>query len=174
MYKFLLNRWHGLHILWGFILLLAMTIALYLYEWILGAVAMLLSGVLIYYTWLAEKHFRRDLDNYITTLSHRVKKAGNEVIHEMPMGIILYNDDKKVEWHNPFVGKIVDRESVLGENLSELFPDLKHFEDKESLEIEYNDKTYDIQVKSDERLLYMTDVTDYSQLSKRYEEEAAR
>lgn len=171
MYKFLLNRWHGLHILWGFILLLAMTIALYMYEWILGVVAMLLSGVLIYYTWMAEKHFRRDLDNYITTLSHRVKKAGNEVIHELPIGIILYNEDKKVEWHNPFVGQVVERESVLGENLSDLFADLKHFEDKESIDIEHSDKTYHIEVNSDERLLYMTDVTDLTQLTRRYEEE---
>lgn len=171
MYKFLLNRWHGLHILWGFILLLVMTITLYLYEWILGVFAMLLSGVLIYYTWLAEKHFRRDLDSYITTLSHRVKKAGNEVIHEMPIGIILYNEDKKVEWHNPYFNDMLDRESILGEPLSQLFAELKQFEDQESMNIKHNGKIYQVLIKSEERLLYFTDVTDYAELAKRYEDE---
>lgn len=171
MYKFLLNRWHGLHILWGFILLLVLTITLFLYEWILGVSALLLSGVLMYYTWHAEKHFRRDLNNYITTLSHRVKKAGNEVIQEMPIGIILYNDDKKVEWHNAYLGTIVGEESVLGENLGDLFSDLRTFPDQEELTIHHGERTYRLLVKHEERLLYFTETTEYTELSKLYQQE---
>lgn len=171
MYKFLLNRWHGLHILWGFILLLVLTITLFIYEWILGVSALLLSAVLIYYTWLAEKQFRRDLNNYITTLSHRVKKAGNEVIQEMPIGIILYNDDKKVEWHNAYLGTIVQQEDVLGQHLSELFTDLKAFPEEEELTISHHDRTYHVLVKSEERLLYFTETTQFTNLSKLYNNE---
>jgi c-di-AMP phosphodiesterase-like protein len=170
MYKFLLNRWHGLHIFWGFILLLILAATLFMYEWILGVFALLLTGVLIYYTWSAEKFFRRDLNNYIMTLSHRVKKAGNEVIHEMPMGILLYNEDKKVEWHNPFIGSILEKETVLGENLTELFPGLKSF-DEEKVELQIHDRFYQVIVKAEERLLYFTDITNYTNLFRRYEDE---
>lgn len=170
MYKFLLNRWHGLHIFWGFILLLILAATLFMYEWILGVFALLLIGTLMYYTWSAEKYFRRDLNNYIMTLSHRVKKAGNEVIHEIPMGILLYNEDKKVEWHNPFIGSILHRDSVLGENLTELLPDLDNF-NEEKVELKINEQYYQVTIKAEERLLYFTDITGYTNLFRRYEDE---
>jgi c-di-AMP phosphodiesterase-like protein len=172
MHKFLINRWHGLHIFWGFILLLVLVITLFLYEWILGVFALMLCGGLAYYSWLAEKHFRRDLNNYIMTLSHRVKRASHEVIHELPIGVLLYNEDKKVEWHNPFVSKMLGKESIIGEGVTDNFPLLKNHKDKESeIDIRVGKQHYKVIVKADERLLYFIDITDYTHLYKRYEDE---
>src|SRR4051794_22509603 len=123
MPKFLLKRWHGLHIVWTFILLALMVIVISAYQWILGAIFFVLCGVIAFYTLKAETAFRRDLNAYIATISHRVKKAGNEVMNGLPIGIILYNEEKKIEWHNPFVSKMLEQESVIGESIVELFAD---------------------------------------------------
>ncbi|WP_282938655.1 DHH family phosphoesterase [Paenibacillus sp. RC67] len=172
MPKFLLKRWHGLHIVWIFALLIVLTFILMIYQWVIGVIALFICAILAYYTLQAEQAFRKDFNHYVTTLSHRIKKAGNEVVHELPIGILLYNEDKIVEWHNPFVAKMLSKETLIGESVNELFPSLKTRKDKDlRLEITVGKCIYLVQVKPDERLLYFTDITDYKTLSARYEEE---
>lgn len=172
MPKFLLKRWHGLHNLWTFVWMIILILILFAYQWLVGAVALFVCGLLIYYTLIAEKAFRKELNRYIGTLSHRIRKAGNEVIHEMPIGILLYNEEKQVEWHNPYIAKMFEQETLIGMPLYDFFPGLKNRKEKDGrLEMAHGKRIYSVQMKSEERLLYVTDVTEWSELRRRYEEE---
>ncbi|WP_219834660.1 DHH family phosphoesterase [Paenibacillus sp. R14(2021)] len=172
MPKFLIKRWHGMHHLWAFVLMILLTVALAAYEWKLGMVGLLLSGAIGVYSVMAERAFRRDLKMYLGTLSYRVKKAGNEVISDLPFGIILYNEEKTVEWHNAFVTHMLERESVVGESLEDLFPSLSQAKEREgTMEAAIGGSIYELMFRFDERLLYLRDITQRWQLAKRYEEE---
>lgn len=172
MPKFLLNRWHGLHIVWGFLLMIVLVIVLAVYEWKIAVVALFLCGAVAYYTLIAEKAFQKDLNIYVATLSHRVKRASNEVIHELPIGILLFNEEKSIEWHNPFVAKMTERESLIGSSLPEVFPQLfTKKELEENFEVVIGTKVYAVVLKQEERLIYFTEVTEYRELAKRHEEE---
>ncbi|UVI30306.1 DHH family phosphoesterase [Paenibacillus spongiae] len=172
MPKFLVKRWHGMHHLWAFVLMILLTVTVAWYEWKLGLVGLVLAGAVGVYSVLAERAFRRDLKAYLGTLSYRVKKAGNEVISELPFGIILYNEDKTIEWHNSFVTDMLGRESVVGESLVELFPTLSQAKDREgTVEAAINGSIYELLFRFDERLLYIRDITRRWHLAKRYEEE---
>ncbi|MGG1518996.1 DHH family phosphoesterase [Paenibacillus oryzisoli] len=174
MPKFLLKRWHGQHIVWMFILLLCLTILLYLFRWWLGLTAFLLCGVMAYFTLQAEAAFRRDLNTYVGTITHRVKKAGNEVMSGLPIGIILYNEEKRIEWHNPFVAKMLEQDSVIGEPLLEFFPDLKNKKEKtDKLEMTIGKLIYQVWHRPEERLLYFREVTEQALLAKKYEDSKA-
>jgi c-di-AMP phosphodiesterase-like protein len=172
MPKFLLKRWHGLHVVWTFVCLTLLTITTFALHWIIGVVALVICGILAFYTIQAEAAFRRDLNAYIGTISHRVKKAGNEVMNGLPIGVILYNEEKRIEWHNPFISKMLDRESVIGEALLELFVDLKNKKDKEEkLEMTIGKMVYQMWYRPDERVLYFREITEFANLTKKYEEE---
>lgn len=172
MPKFLLNRWHGLHIYWSSIAILLLSIALFFYEWVLGVIGLVIGGVLAYYTLAAERAFRKGLNQYVGTLSYRIKKAGSEVFNELPIGIILYDEERIIEWHNGYVGKISGRESMIGEPLFEMFPGLKGKDDKESkLDLTVGKQVFQVQVKAENRLLYFQDVTAHKALTQKYEEE---
>lgn len=172
MPKFLLKRWHGLHIIWIFALLTALTLILFLYQWVIALAALFLCCVLGYYTLKAEQAFRKDLNHYVATLSHRVKRAGSEVIHGLPFGIVLYNEEKIIEWHNPFVAQMLGEDSLIGKSLLELFPALKNRKEKElKLEMAMNNNIYEVQINPEERLLYLTDITQLKSLQHRYDEE---
>jgi c-di-AMP phosphodiesterase-like protein len=171
MPKFLLKRWHGLHIVWIFVVLTILIFILLLYQWVISVIALFVCGILAYYTIRAEQAFRKDLNHYVATLSHRIKRAGTDVIHELPLGIMLYNEDKVIEWHNPFVAKMLGKESLIGEPLLELFPSLKSRKEKDlKVELTVGKCIYMVQIKPDERLMYLTDITAYKQLATRYEE----
>lgn len=173
MHKFLVKRWHGHHMLLSMIVLILLNIGLLLYDWIASIAGFILTGIVFYYSIRAERAFRRDLHDYLMTLTHRVKHAGSSVIQEMPIGIILYGEDGLIDWHNPFVGKLLDRESAVGEEVRELFPELSEKREQQENKIIWhlNDRIYEVLHKSEERLLYIQDVTEYELLKEKYNEE---
>lgn len=173
MPKHLLNRWHGLHIKWGIALIAVLCATLAIFQWMVAVVALLLGLCWIYYVIMAEKAFRADLQNYVLTLTHRIKKAGNEVVQELPIGIVLFNEAREIEWHNPFVGRMFGQDSLVGETISDLFPTLQHRagQEEDAAEVEIDGNIYRIIVKSEERLYYILNITDYVVLAKKYEEE---
>lgn len=172
MPKFLVTRWHGMHQISGFILLALMTVALAWFNWLLGLLALLLTGALGVYTVMAERAFRKDLKSYLGTLSYRVKKAGNDVIGELPFGIILYNEDRTVEWHNPYIASMMERETVVGLPLAELFPTLQQVKEREgTIEATVGSQVYQLIFKQKERILYVKNITDLWQLGRKYEDE---
>ncbi|MDR6552347.1 DHH family phosphoesterase [Paenibacillus qinlingensis] len=171
MPKFLLKRWHGQHIVWMFVLLIALTAIIYMFKWWLGLTAFLLCGAMAYFTLQAETAFRRELNTYVGTITHRVKKAGNEVMSGLPIGIILYNEEKRIEWHNPFVAKMLGQDSVIGESLFDYFPDLKNKKDKsDKIELTVGQFIYQVWTKPEERLLYLREITEHAVLAKKYED----
>lgn len=172
MPKFLFNRWHGMHMVWSFVLILALTVVLFFYKWFVGTLSFACSIVLLVYVWRAEIAFRKDFKDYIGTLSHRVKKAGSKVINELPFGVLLYNENDIVEWHNPYLSEIVGIPTAVELSLFELFPNLEEgFGNQEEFELNIGDRDYQIIVNSNERLLFLQDRTDWVHLSRRYANE---
>jgi c-di-AMP phosphodiesterase-like protein len=149
-----------------------MTVALSWFEWLLGLLALLLTGAVGAYTVLAERAFRKDLKSYLGTLSYRVKKAGNDVVSELPFGIILYNEERTVEWHNPYIADILERESVVGAPLTELFPTLQQVKEREgTIEATVGSNVYQLIFKQKERILYVKNITELWQLGRKYDDE---
>lgn len=171
MHKFLVNRWHGLHMLLSMIVMIILVIGLMLYQWIFGMIGLFLTAVVAFYSIRAEKAFREDLHEYIMTLSHRVKYAGNAVIHELPIGIVLYSEDLLIDWHNPYIAKLYERESLVGDSLVEFLPEMANRKDRDSLQVTTGDRIFEVIVNADERLLFYRDITEYAELMNRYQEE---
>src|SRR5699024_10116079 len=87
------------------------------YQWILGLIMTLFMGVSFYYSIRTEKTIIDQTEKYITTLSHRLKKVGEEALLEMPIGIILFSEDYKVEWANTYMNQFSEDDSLIGESL---------------------------------------------------------
>ncbi|MFD1775474.1 DHH family phosphoesterase [Paenibacillus rhizophilus] len=187
MPKFLQRRWHGYHTVWAFLLLLVLIIVVSIYNWVLGIVSLFLAGTLCFTMLKAELSFRRNLVEYINGLSFRIKRVEGEAIGTLPLGIILYGEDRSVEWNNRYAGEIFSRKSLLGEPLPELLPDLvpaaaggppvKRETGKEGIqkevrmEISVDERYFQAVVIPSERLLYLYEITELIDLRQRYEEE---
>jgi len=175
MPKFLVRRWHGMHVLWAIGLIFLLTVALAWYEWLLGLVGLVLGGVVCVYFILAERAFRQDLQEYVLTLTRRIRNVGADVIAHLPFGIILYNENREVEWHNPFIAEATGRASVVGVPLEELFPELKTPSRGETepgkTVIRFGERVFELIFRQQERLVYLIDMTEQWSLAKRYEDE---
>ncbi|WP_217596515.1 DHH family phosphoesterase [Cohnella sp. GbtcB17] len=175
MPKFLVQRWHGMHNVWALALIFLLTAALTWFYWPLGIVALVAGGAVGVFSLVAERAFRKEWNDYVLTLSSRIRGVGTEVVGGLPFGIILYNEDREVEWHNGFISGIVERTSAVGAPLSELFPGIQQAKEKDKTlgrwETTLNGRVYELLFRPTERMLFVTDVTDHWTLSKRYEDE---
>lgn len=187
MPKFLQRRWHGYHTVWAFMLLLALIIIVSIYNWALGVVSLFLAGTLCFYMLKTEITFRRNLVEYINGLTFRIKRVEGEAVSMLPLGIILFSEDRTVEWNNRYAGDVFARKSLVGEPLQELLPDMQSFFTtnvtgkrdvlKEGtlhdtrLELTVDERFYQAVIIPSERILYMYDITELVVLRERYEDE---
>jgi len=174
MPKWLLTRWVHTHMLVLTVVLLCLTGMLFVFSWIAGTVALVISVAAAVYAYQIEGKLRTELLTYISTISHRVKKASIEVTSEMPIGIVLYSEEKQVEWHNNYIARMMNRESLTGESIASLWPQLKGIKDKDkefTVEISLDNHIFQVKILPGERLMYFTDITEYATLLKTYEAE---
>lgn len=143
------------------------------FQWQIGLASFLLLGIVIYFYMKVEQTAKKEMETYISTLSYRLKKVGEEALMEMPIGIMLYNDDYQIEWTNPFLASCFHEETLVGRSLYDvgenLIPLLK--QDVETEVIPLHDRKYKVVIKKAERLIYFFDVTEQTQIEKQYEEE---
>ncbi|GEL76343.1 DHH family phosphoesterase [Tenuibacillus multivorans] len=151
-----------------------LTIIVIYYEWLIGSVLTVVLAYLIYLTYRNETKNKQRTENYISTLSYRVKKVGEEALLEMPYGIILFSEDYQIEWCNPYMNHFMDGEqSLIGETLADLSDPLAAAvkdEDEEQW-ITLDDRQFQAIIKSEERLIYLFDRTDHIELENRYDNE---
>ncbi|ARK32905.1 DHH family phosphoesterase [Halalkalibacter krulwichiae] len=171
MPKFLMRRWHGYHVITLFIVAVIFTSILIWYQWKIGVIGLFLIGVVAIYAVQARISFERDLEKYISTLSYRVSKAGEDAITNMPIGILLYNEEREIQWANPYISLYIASD-VIGKSLEEIneeLLDLANSDDNSKL-IEMGDLTFLVSLEKDERLMYFQDVTLIEKTKARYEE----
>ncbi len=183
MPNFLLKRWYGYRTVWALLLLLALTIFVTVYNWPLGLLSLCLVFVVVFVMLRAELKFRQELAEYTSALSYRVNSIEGEITHRLPFGLLLYDTDRAVEWHNRQFAQLFNLETAVGLPLSELLPGLPALTrdrkdgSKEPLqlvqaEIEVGPDTYDVRVYPEERLVYLQKMTEMAELRERYEKES--
>ncbi|MTH54144.1 hypothetical protein GKZ89_12090 [Bacillus mangrovi] len=146
---------------------------LFYYNWILSVSCLLLTGFTLILLIQADARMREDMEGYISTLSYRLKKVGEEALMEMPIGIMLFNDQYFIEWTNPFLASSFDEDTLVGRTLYDvaegLIPLIKQEVDSETISL--NGRKFKVIIKREERLLYFFDVTEQKEIEQQYKEE---
>lgn len=87
------------------------------YNWWTALLGLLVLSIMFFFALRTEIRNHRETEEYISTLSYRLKKVGEEALLEMPIGIMLINDDMYIEWTNPFLASCFDEDSLAGRSL---------------------------------------------------------
>lgn len=148
-------------------------IVLSFYNWMLSLTGFFLVIPPLYYMIVIESRQRKEMEEYISTLSYRVKRVGEEALMEMPIGIMLINDEYYIEWANPFLSSYFDEDTLIGRSLYELADSLIPLikQEVETEIITLHDRKFKVILKSEERLLYFFDVTEQKEIEKMYHDE---
>lgn len=145
--------------------------------YIVGIIAFgsLLTGLLIsnlsLYKQIRESAYQKQKLQLWNSISYRVKNAGETSFNEMPLGIILFNDEFVIEWANNYAKKIFSSELV-ERNFSNLDKD---FADKVSKRIsQFNitiyEKVYHCEHMLRDHVIYLNDITNETNVINKYKE----
>lgn len=143
------------------------------YNWVFSLIGLVLFVTPFYFILRIESRQRKETEEYITTLSYRVKKVGEEALMEMPIGIMLINDDYYIEWTNPFLASCFAEDTLVGRSLYDVSPSIIPLikQEVETEIITLHERKFRVIHKVEERLLYFFDVTEQTQIEKLYEDE---
>ena len=143
------------------------------YNWLFAILGLLLSVIPFYFLIQMNVRQRKETEEYITTLSYRVKKVGEEALMEMPIGIMLINDEYYIEWTNPYLAYSFTEDSLVGRSLYDVSPSVIPLikQEVETEIITLHNRKFRVIHKKEERLLYFFDVTEQTEIEKLYEDE---
>lgn len=157
-------------ILTGVCVFLAFKVALFLGYLVLFGAVLALSGA-----YFSLRRVTEDTSEYISDLSYRIKRGEQDALIKMPIGILFYDKEYFIEWINPYMQRYFDKQDVLGKPLKEVDPELFESLQNEqgqgkATEIKLHGRSYNLMIQKDIHALYLTDVTKYVEIRKRYED----
>ncbi|KAB7707610.1 hypothetical protein F9802_07680 [Bacillus aerolatus] len=159
--------------LYGLMAVLLIILAvLAFFNWPAALAGLAAGAVLLFLLIKAEYNIHKEIERYVTTLSYRLRRVGEEALMEMPIGILLYNDDYYIEWANSFLSSYFEEDTLAGTSLHELAePLIAVIKNEKEEVIELHDRKFNVIVKPEERLLYFFDVTEQEETARRFLEE---
>lgn len=128
-----------------------------------------LVNVLIRFKQMRKENFLENRLNMWNTISYRVKKAGETAFNELPIGILVLNNDYEIVWSNTFAKDLFmsKLERMNLRNINEtLYQKLKRSNNHFTENI-YG-KYYQIQYIPEHQIVYLTDITSELELEKKY------
>lgn len=148
----------------------------FLYNIVASAILVIISIMGLIYTIVMMNEMSTDTNRYISDLSYRIHRGEQESLLEMPIGVMILNENGLVEWTNPYFTRYFNNENILGKRIEDVDHDLqqlmmKYGDSDEFHTVTWRDHKFTMLIQSEYHSIYMLDITRYVNLEERYEEE---
>lgn len=165
MPEFVTKRWYRSKqiMIVCFILLL-----LSIYHWIFGLLGVLIIPILFFTLYRTERISQKEWQKYILHLTRRIRRSKQLAIEYFPVGILLYNQEKKIVWHNSLLGQLMGQKGLVGLPMKQIFSELR---DERQFQMDLQGKTFQVYHHPELKTYYFQDITELVKLTQKYEQE---
>lgn len=139
-----------------------------IFHWSFGLIGALFLPVLFFTLYRAERLFQKEFYHYILNLTRHVRRVKRFSAEHFPIGILLYDQDKKITWHNHFIKQVIKDQVLIGVNLLDAF---KGWRKDEQFRWEWEGKIYQVNHLPDESVYYLQDISEQIGLRNKYQDE---
>ncbi len=148
----------------------------FLFSWILGLLALVAVVTSLVFSFNTMNEISEDMNRYIADLSFRINRGEQEALIDMPVGVMIFGDNDAIEWVNPYLQQYFGDQTVLSKRMNDVDPELEkliqdHVNDKQPQTVTWNGRQFSFLVQKDFRAVYMIEVTYFTQIEQRYENE---
>ena len=117
-------------------------------------------------------------NNYAANLSYRIKRGEQEAMIKMPLGIMLYDKDRQIQWINPYLQMYLHGKDIIGSSISSVDKELAKYVDdaiksnsNQNKIIKWGDRKFEMVVQDDLGVVYLLDITRYDNIEEKYKQE---
>ena len=139
---------------------------------IYSLVIYLLMGIFIFGLYTKQKKKTvEQMGRYISKLTNRIKDSSEKGINKFPLGIVVIDENKNIEWANNFIYKNIKVEEIKGLNILELMPEIKELFDLETPvdnQFEIFGKHFKVNYQKDSGYIYFFDITESKVVMQRF------
>src|SRR5690554_6086704 len=121
------------------------------YNIFIAAIGTIVLLYLIYYNWRIAHEKRARLTEYIENLSINIDAATQKSLLELPIPLVILEEDGTIMWYNSEFSNICDQKELLDEKINEIFKEVnvkdileKNSEDKKPLIQKIDGRYYEI------------------------------
>ena len=139
---------------------------------IYSLVIYLLMGIFIFGLYTKQKKKAvEQMERYISKLTNRIKDSSEKGINKFPIGIVVIDKDKNIEWANNFIYKNIKVEEIKGLNILDLMPEIKELFELETPvdnQFEIFGKYFKVNYQRDSGYIYFFDITESKVVMQRF------
>lgn len=162
------------------------TILAFNMSWLIGIIWLVLVFIALMFIFKTLREMSEDTAHYLTNLSYRIKRSGEESALQMPVALILYNENHAINWVNPYMQSLLGDEIIIGQKLSDVCEPMEQaveaaIESAETNEGEdeatthktrlaFKDRYFEVTVQTDIQVIYLYDVTENEAIKQNYED----
>ncbi|MCU5746446.1 DHH family phosphoesterase [Staphylococcus sp. SQ8-PEA] len=148
----------------------AIVIAWFVFNHVWATIAAIVLIVMISVSVYLVRKALLKMDNYVEELSGHISAGSDTAIKELPIGMIILDENENIEWMNKFMTERSER-NVISDPVNEVYPNiLKQLEKTQEIEIEDHGYHYRVRHAEDENILYFFDITEEVKTNELYEE----
>ncbi|MBA1394312.1 hypothetical protein EQ500_10640, partial [Lactobacillus sp. XV13L] len=96
----------------------------------------------------------------------------------MPLGILLYDDDRQIQWVNPYLQLYLKDEDLVGHTIKAIDPDLDKLIDEslkaktaENSTVTWDGHQFEMIIQDNLGVIYLLDITHYAKIEQKYNNE---
>ena len=120
------------NIIYTMILPVISSVIVFYYNQILGAICIILCGVLFYYLQKSRDYEEKAIQNYVDSTESSFDSITKNIVFEMPFPIAVLNAGSDIKWHNGYFRSLFPGEDLVGIDIKNIIPALA--------EIDFSDK----------------------------------
>ncbi len=117
-------------------------------------------------------------NNFAVSLSYRIKRSEQEAMIKMPLGILLYDKDRQIQWVNPYLQLYLKDEDLIGHTIKSVDPDLDKLIDDllqartaENHVVNWDGHQFEMVIQDNLGVMYLLDITRYAKIEEKYNNE---
>jgi len=117
-------------------------------------------------------------NNFAVSLSYRIKRSEQEAMIKMPLGILLYDKDRQIQWVNPYLQLYLKDDDLVGHTIKSVDPDLDKLIDDslkaktaENQVVNWDNHQFEMVVQDNLGVIYLLDITRYAKIEQKYNNE---
>ena len=138
---------------------IALVVVWFVFNQLVAGIATIVLVIIIIGTAFMVRQALQKLDSYVDNLSGHISEGSNIAIKNLPIGMIILDENENIEWMNRFMSERLNR-NVISDPVNEVYPNiLKQLEKTQEIEINENEYHYRVRYSEKEHVLYFFDIT---------------
>lgn len=161
----------------AFLTVLSTVVAFFINR-IFGVALLLVLIVDVFWVVFGVYILAKNTNNYAANLSYRIKRGEQEAMIKMPLGILLYDESRHIQWVNPYLQLYLgDKDAIcktitaVDRKLGKLVEEALEAQTSESKVVKWGDHQFEMVVQDSIGVIYLLDITRYADLADKYRAE---